>query len=90
MPLSTDETELLALIQMALTDAYPGRRLAVDAQPHMVGWLNIVVTETGKGRAREIRMPVKRDKIKSRLLKDLRDQLMGDVVMQLGQPGRVA
>jgi hypothetical protein len=91
MPLTADEADLVTLMQSALTDAYPGReQLTVSAQLHTLGWLNILVTETGASRSRVVRMPVKRDRIASDRVRDLRDSLLEDLVMQLGRPGPVA
>jgi hypothetical protein len=90
MPLTTHETELVDLIDVALKDAYPGRELMVTASPHFVGWVDVVITEHGPSGARRITEPVNRDGITSPKLRDLRDSILDSVIRQLGRPGRVA
>jgi hypothetical protein len=90
MPLTTDETDLLALLDLALHDAYPGRTFEVTARPHFVRWIEVVITERWQERDRTIIEPVNRESIASPRLRDLRDLLMDSLIRRLGQPGRVA
>jgi hypothetical protein len=90
MPLTTDESNLLALIDIALQDAYPGRTFEVTARPHFARWIEVVITEHWQERECTIIEPVNRESIASPRLRDLRDLLMDSLIRRLGQPGRVA
>jgi hypothetical protein len=90
MPLTPEETRLVALVQMKLTDTYPGRHLAVDARPiYGDGWLEIAVTDWGAIRPRKIPEIVARDDIDQHP-DELLEPIMTDLAIRLDRPGSLS